>query len=188
MGSDYLAYSLIDAIVDGYCVILERIGEQIDGREDELIERPTEGLPRQSHALKREMMSLRRSVWPLRELINAMQRDESPLISSQTRIYLRDVYDHTVQIIDTIEGFRDVVAGMLDVYLSSVSNRTNAIMKVLTMIATIFIPLTFVAGVYGMNFRYMPEIEWRWGYPAVLLLMLIIAAIMVAYFRRRRWL
>jgi len=188
MGSDYLAYSLIDAIVDGYFVILERIGEQIDGLEDELIERPTEGLPRQIHALKREMMSLRRSVWPLRELINAMQRDESPLISSQTRIYLRDVYDHTVQIIDTIEGFRDVVAGMLDVYLSSISNRTNAIMKVLTMIATIFIPLTFVAGVYGMNFRYMPEIEWRWGYPAVLLLMLIIAAIMVAYFRRRRWL
>jgi len=188
MGADYLAYSLIDAIVDGYFGILEKIGERIEGLEDELIERPTESLLRQIHSLKREMMSLRRSVWPLRELINAMQRDESPLISSQTRIYLRDVYDHTIQIIDAIEGFRDIVAGMLDVYLSSISNRTNAIMKVLTMIATIFIPLTFVAGVYGMNFKNMPEIEWRWGYPAILLLMLAVAGVMVGYFRRRKWL
>jgi magnesium transporter len=188
MGADYLAYSLIDSIVDGYFGILEKIGERIEGLEDELIEHPTENLLRQIHSLKREMMSLRRSVWPLRELINAMQRDESPLISSQTRIYLRDVYDHTIQIIDAIEGFRDIVAGMLDVYLSSISNRTNAIMKVLTMIATIFIPLTFVAGVYGMNFKYMPEIEWRWGYPAVMLLMLAIGGVMVGYFRRRKWL
>jgi len=188
MGADYLAYSLIDAIVDGYFGILEKIGERIEGLEDELIERPTESLLRQIHTLKREMMSLRRSVWPLRELISAMQRDESPLICSQTRIYLRDVYDHTIQIIDAIEGFRDIVAGMLDIYLSSISNRTNAIMKVLTMIATIFIPLTFVAGVYGMNFKNMPEIESRWGYPAVLLLMAAIAGVMIIYFRRRKWL
>jgi magnesium transporter len=188
MGADYLAYSLIDAIVDGYFGILEKIGERIEGLEDELIERPTESLLRQIHTLKREMMSLRRSIWPLRELISVMQRDESPLIAGQTRIYLRDVYDHTIQIIDTIEGFRDIVAGMLDVYLSSIGNRTNAIMKVLTMIATIFIPLTFIAGVYGMNFKNMPEIEWRWGYPAVLLLMLSVAGVMVAYFRRRKWL
>ncbi len=188
MGADYLAYSLIDAIVDGYFGILEKIGERIEGLEDELIEHPSESLLRQIHSLKREMMSLRRSIWPLRELISVMQRDESPLISSPTRVYLRDVYDHTIQIIDAIEGFRDIVSGMLDVYLSSISNRTNAIMKVLTMIATIFIPLTFVAGVYGMNFKHMPEIRWRWGYPAVLLLMGSVAGVMITYFRRKKWL
>ncbi len=188
LGADYLAYSLIDAIVDSYFAILEKIGERIEGLEDELIAHPTEKILSQIHSLKREMMSLRRSVWPMRELISAMQRDESPLICSQTRIYLRDVYDHTIQIIDAIEGFRDIVAGMLDIYLSSISNRTNAIMKVLTMIATIFIPLTFVTGVYGMNFKYMPEKEWRVGYPGVLLLMAIVAGVMVTYFRRRKWL
>lgn len=188
MGADYLAYSLIDAIVDGYFGILEKFGERIEGLQDDLMESPSETLLRQIHSLKREMMSLRRSVWPLRELISAMQRDESPLIGSQTRVYLRDVYDHTIQIIDAIEGFRDIVSGMLDVYLSSISNRTNAIMKVLTMIATIFIPLTFVAGVYGMNFTHMPEIGWRWGYPAVLVLMVSIAGVMIAYFRSKRWL
>jgi len=188
MGADYLAYSLIDAIVDSYFGILEKIGERIEGLEDELIERPTEKTLRQIHTLKREMMSLRRSIWPMRELVSAMQREESPLISGPTRIYLRDVYDHAIQIIDTIEGFRDIVAGMLDIYLSSIGNRTNAIMKVLTMIATIFIPLTFVAGVYGMNFKHMPEIGWRWGYPAVLTLMLAIAGTMIVYFRRRKWL
>jgi magnesium transporter len=188
MGADYLAYSLIDAIVDSYFGILEKIGERIEGLEDDLIDRPTEEILRQIHALKREMMSLRRSVWPMRELISAMQRDESSLICSQTRIYLRDVYDHTIQIIDTIEGFRDIVAGMLDIYLSSISNRTNAIMKVLTMIATIFIPLTFVSGVYGMNFEHMPEIKAWWGYPAVLLLMASVAAVMLTYFRKKKWL
>jgi len=188
MGADYLAYSLIDAIVDSYFGILEKIGERIESLEDELLEQPSEDLLRQIHALKREMMSLRRSVWPMRELISAMQRDESPLICDQTRIYLRDVYDHTIQIIDAIEGFRDIVGGMLDIYLSSISNRTNAIMKVLTMIATIFIPLTFVSGVYGMNFEHMPEIKWRWGYPMVLLVMATVGGIMVTYFRRKKWL
>lgn len=188
MGADYLAYSLIDAIVDNYFGILEKIGERIDGMEDELIERPTEEILRQIHSLKREMMSLRRSSWPLRELISAMHRDESALISSQTRVYLRDVYDHTIQIIDTIENFRDIVAGMLDIYLSSLSNRMNAVMKVLTIIATIFIPLTFVAGVYGMNFEHMPELRWPWAYPAVLMMMLAIAGVMLAYFRRKKWL
>jgi len=188
MGADYLAYSLIDAIVDSYFGILEKIGERIEGLEDELLANPSEDVLRQMHALKREMMALRRSVWPMRELLGAMQRDESPLISSQTHVYLRDVYDHTIQIIDTIEGFRDIVAGMLDIYLSSISNRTNAIMKVLTMIATIFIPLTFVSGVYGMNFKHMPEIESYWGYPAVLLLMASVAGVMLYYFRKKKWL
>ncbi|MEN6427452.1 MAG: magnesium/cobalt transporter CorA [Phycisphaerales bacterium] len=188
MGADYLAYSLIDATVDGYFGILEKTGEQIEDLEDELIADPTEGTLRKIHALKREMMSLRRSVWPLRELINAMQRDESSLICSQTRVYLRDVYDHTIQVIDAVEGFRDMVAGMVEIYLSSISNRMNAIMKVLTIIATIFIPLTFVVGVYGMNFPNMPEMRWRWGYQAVLLLMLAIVVVMLAYFRRKKWL
>jgi len=187
MGADYLTYGLIDAIVDSYFGILEKIGDRIELLEDELIGRPTEKTLQQIHALKREMMSLRRSIWPLRELISAMQRDESSLISTQTQLYLRDVYDHTIQIIDTIESFRDVVSGMLDVYLSSISNRMNAVMKVLTIIATIFIPLTFVAGVYGMNFESMPELKWRWGYPAVLLLMLAVGGTMIVYFRRKKW-
>jgi len=188
MGADYLAYSLIDAIVDSYFGILEKVGERIENLEDELIERPTDDTLRQIHSLKREMMSLRRSIWPLRELINTMQRDESALIGSQTRVYLRDVYDHTIQIIDTIESFRDMVAGMLEIYLSSVSNRMNAVMKVLTIIATIFIPLTFVSGVYGMNFKYMPGLESRWGYPAIVLVMLGIVAVMLTFFRRKKWL
>ncbi len=188
MGADYLAYSLIDAIVDSYFGILEKIGEKVEMLEDELIDHPMESTLRQIHVLKREMMSLRRSIWPLRELIGAMQRDESPLIAGQTRVYLRDVYDHTIQVIDNIENIRDVVSGMLEIYLSSISNRMNAVMKVLTIIATIFIPLTFVAGVYGMNFRYMPELEWRWGYPAVLALMAAIAGGMLIYFRKKRWL
>lgn len=188
MGADYLAYSLIDAIVDGYFGILEKTGEQIEEMEDELIVTPTDNTLRRIHSLKREMMSLRRSIWPLRELISAMQRDESSLICSQTHIYLRDVYDHAIQVIDAIEGFRDMVAGMIEIYLSSISNRMNAIMKVLTIIATIFIPLTFVAGVYGMNFPNMPEMGWRWGYPAVLLLMLAIVVVMLTYFRRKKWL
>ncbi len=187
MGADYLAYSLIDAIVDSYFGILEKIGDRVELLEDELIARPTEWTLRQIHVLKREMMSLRRSIWPLRELISAMQRDESSLIGAQTRLYLRDVYDHTIQIIDTIESFRDVASGMLDIYLSSLSNRMNAVMKVLTIIATIFIPLTFIAGVYGMNFEHMPELKWRWGYPAVLLLMLAVAGAMVVYFRKKKW-
>jgi magnesium transporter len=188
MGADYLAYSLIDAIVDSYFSVLEKIGDRIELLEDELIGWPTERTLRQIHALKREMMSLRRSIWPLRELISAMQRDESSLIGAQTRLHLRDVYDHTIQIIDTIESFRDITAGMLDIYLSSLSNRMNAIMKVLTIIATIFIPLTFVVGVYGMNFEHMPELKWRWGYPVVLLLMLAVAGTMIVYFRKRKWL
>ncbi|OHB68493.1 MAG: magnesium and cobalt transport protein CorA [Planctomycetes bacterium RBG_13_62_9] len=188
MGPDFLAYSLIDAVVDSYFTILEGAGDRIEVVEEELIARPTEQTLRQIHALKREMLSLRRSVWPLRELVSAMQRDESPLIAAQTRIYLRDVYDHTIHIIDAIEGFRDVLSGMLDIYLSSISNRTNAIMKVLTIIATIFIPLTFIAGVYGMNFEYMPGLHHRWGYPVALLLMVAVAVVMLVYFRRRRWL
>ena len=188
MSADYLAYALIDAIVDNYFLILEKMGEQIESMEEELIAKPSDKTVRRIHALKRELIFLRKSVWPLRELINSMEKTESSLISDSTEPYLRDVYDHTIQVIDTVEGFRDMVSGMLDIYLSSISNRMNAVMKVLTIIATIFIPLTFIAGVYGMNFKGMPELEWKWGYPIVLIVMAVVAAVMLIYFKRKKWL
>jgi len=187
MGSDYLTYALIDAIVDNYFIILEKLGERIESMEEELVTKPTEEILEQIHSLKKEMIYLRKSVWPLRELISGLQRSESALIKQTTGIYLRDVYDHTIQVIDTVESFRDIVSGMLDIYLSSISNRMNAVMKVLTIIATIFIPLTFIAGVYGMNFRYMPELGWRWSYPIVLLVMITVVIVMLVYFRRKKW-
>ncbi len=187
-GADYLAYALIDAIVDGHFVILERIGDEIERLEDELLGNPSPETLRSIHQLKREMILLRKSVWPLRELIGALQRCESPLIAEGTDIFLRDVYDHTIQIIDTVETFRDMLSGMLDLYLSSVSNRMNEIMKVLTVIATIFIPLTFLAGVYGMNFDYLPELRWRWGYAAFWGLSLLCALGMARFFRGKKWL
>jgi magnesium transporter len=187
MGADYLAYSLIDAIVDHYFTILETFGEEVELVEEELVLNPKDETLRRIQRLRREMLLLRRSVWPLREVVSTMERGESPLIADQTKVYLRDVYDHTVQTIDSIETLREMLSGMLDIYLSSVSNRLNAVMKVLTIIATIFMPLTFLAGVYGMNFRHMPELEWPWAYPAVLLVMLAIGLSMVTYFKKRKW-
>jgi len=187
-GADYLAYTLLDAIVDQYFLVLERFGEKIESLEEELVTNPTPKTLQVIHTLKRNLILLRKSVWPLREVINALERGESPLITKPTGIYLRDVYDHTIQVIDTIETYRDMVSGMLDIYLSSLSNRMNEVMKVLTIIATIFIPLTFIAGIYGMNFKFMPELEWHWGYPVALIIMLTIVAFMVMYFRRKRWL
>ncbi len=187
-GADYLAYSLLDAIVDSYFGILERVGDKIELLEDELISDPDEKTLGAIYQIKREMISVRRSIWPLRELINGIQRSESPLVAESTGVYLRDVYDHTIQIIDTVESFRDVVSGMLDTYLSSISNRMNGVMKVLTIIATLFIPLTFVAGIYGMNFEHMPELKWRYGYAAVWAVMLVVAVLMLVYFRRKKWL
>lgn len=187
MGSDYLAYSLIDAIVDSYFVILEKLGEKVELLEDELISDPATETLHEIHYLKREMIFLRKAVWPLREVIGMMMRGESPLIHDSMKIYLRDVYDHTIQVIDTIETLRDMVTGMLDIYLSSVSNRLNAVMKVLTIIATIFIPLTFIVGVYGMNFKYMPELEWRYGYPMIWLVMLTLGISMLIYFKKKNW-
>lgn len=186
-GVDLLAYSFIDAIVDNYFLILEHFGEEIENLEEELIIYPLPETLKAIQKYKRDMITLRRSVWPLRELINSLQRTESGLIKETTRIYLRDVYDHTVQVIDSIEAFRDILSSMVDVYLSSLSNRMNDVMKVLTIIATIFIPLTFIAGVYGMNFEYMPELEWRWGYPAVMLGMTLLGISMFLYFKKKRW-
>ncbi len=188
MGADYLAYSLIDAIVDSYFTIIEKLGERIEILEEELISDPDTKTLHEIHYLKREMIFLRKAVWPLREVIGMMMRGESSLIHDSMKIYLRDVYDHTIQVIDTIETLRDMVTGMLDIYLSSVSNRLNAVMKVLTIIATIFIPLTFIVGVYGMNFKYMPELEWRFGYPVLWLIMIVIGVSMLIFFKKRKWL
>jgi len=188
MGADYLAYTLVDAIVDNYFAVLEKLGEDIEFLEDELVTNPTPEILQAIHDLKREMIFLRKSVWPLREVISALERGESPLIKESTQIYLRDVYDHTIQVIDAVETLRDTLSGMLDIYLSSISNRMNEVMKVLTIIATIFIPLTALAGIYGMNFQYMPELGWRWGYPMVWFTMIVIGALMLVYFRRKKWL
>ena len=187
-GADYLAYALLDSVVDNYFTILEKIGERIEFLEEELVENPSTQTLQEIHRLKREMIFLRKSIWPLREVISGLERGESSLIKETTVIYLRDVYDHTIQVIDTVETFRDMLSGILDVYLSSISNKMNEVMKVLTIIATIFIPLTFLAGVYGMNFRYMPELEWRWGYFAVLFLMAVVGIGMVIYVRKKKWL
>jgi magnesium transporter len=188
MGADYLGYTLLDSIVDNYFIILEKLGEKIEFLEEELITRPIPETLQTIHHLKREMIFLRKAVWPLREVIGSLERGEPPLVKETTRVYLRDVYDHTIQVIDTVETFRDMVSGMLDIYLSSVSNRLNSVMKVLTIIATIFMPLTFIAGIYGMNFKYMPELGWRWGYLMVWLIMIGIGVFMIAYFKKKRWL
>lgn len=188
LGVDYLAYGLIDAIIDNYFVILEHFGEKIERLEDELIVNQTPEILHKVQRYRRIMIVLRKSVWPLRELISGLQKIESDLIQKSTQVYLRDIYDHTIQIIDAIEAFRDILSSLLDLYLSSVSNRMNDIMKILTIIATIFIPLTFIAGIYGMNFKYMPELEWKWGYPAILILMVLLGVLMYSYFKKKKWL
>jgi magnesium transporter len=188
MGADYLAYVLLDAVVDNYFVIMERIGDRLEDIEDKLIEDPNPEILQIIHDLKREMIFLRKSVWPLREVVSILERGESPLIQEKTQIYLRDLYDHTIQVIDNIETFRDIASGMLDIYLSSISHRMNQVMKVLTIIATIFIPLTFIAGVYGMNFKYMPELEWKSGYFLIMGLMAAIGILMLFYFKKKKWL
>jgi magnesium transporter len=186
-GADYLAYSLMDLVVDQYFVILEDLGETIEELEEELVSQPDPQTVHQIHRLKRVMIILRRSVWPLREVLSQLERQESPLIQEGTSLYIKDVYDHVIQVIDTIETFRDMLSGMLDVYLSSISNRLNEVMKVLTIIATIFIPLTFIAGVYGMNFEFMPELKWRWGYFVILACMAVIFLAMLLFFRKKKW-
>ncbi len=188
LASDFLAYSLIDIIIDNYFVILENFGEQVEHLEDILLANPTKEALHEIHSLKRRILSLRRSVWPLRELITNFERSESELIEPSTRQYIRDIYDHVIQIIDTVETYRDSLSSMLDIYLSSVSNRMNEIMKVLTIISTIFIPLTFITGLYGMNFKYMPELSLKWGYPAVISIMVLTVAGLVIFFKRKKWL
>ncbi|MFH2108436.1 MAG: magnesium/cobalt transporter CorA [Chrysiogenia bacterium] len=188
LGPDYLAYSLLDAIIDHYFLILEKFAESIEMLEENLISDPGPETLRRIHHLKREMIFLRKSAWPLREVIYGLEKSDSDLIRPETKLFLRDIYDHAVHIIDSIETYREMLSSMLDIYLSSVSNRMNQVMKVLTVIATIFMPLTFLAGIYGMNFKYMPETGWRWGYPLVLLIMLGVGGLMLYFFKKKNWL
>lgn len=187
MGVDYIAYALADAVVDNYFVLLERIGERVDLIEEDLVINPQTQTMRAIHKLKREMIFLRRSVWPVREVISGLQRVESKLVQASTLIYLRDVYDHTIHAIDTIETLRDMLSGMVDIYLSSITNRMNEVIKVLTIITTLFIPPSLIAGIYGMNFHDMPELGWRWGYPLALATMVCMGVAMYLYFRHRKW-
>jgi magnesium transporter len=186
-GPDYLAYALADAVVDSYFLILESIGDQIEDVEDRVVLEPEPETVADIHRFKRAMLFMRRTVWPLREEIALLEKSGSKLVDDSTSVFLRNLYDHTIQVIDTIETYRDIISGMHDTYLSSVSNRMNEVMKVLTIIATIFIPLTFIAGIYGMNFRHMPELKWEFGYFATLGIMVIVALVMVLYFKRKKW-
>ncbi|HUT50087.1 MAG TPA: magnesium/cobalt transporter CorA [Alphaproteobacteria bacterium] len=193
-GADYLAYALLDAVIDGFYPVLEECGERLATLEDEIIAAPSRGAITDVHHLKHDLLMLRRAIWPQREMINSLLRDEGELISETTRIYLRDCYDHAVQLMDVVETYREIASALVDVYLSSISARLNEVMKVLTIIATIFIPLSFIASVYGMNFDpkaspwNMPELGWRYGYPFALFLMVAVAGGLLYYFRRRGWL
>ncbi len=187
-GADYLAYAMLDSIVDGYFVILEAIGETVEELHEAVTINPSPATLSEIHDLKRELIYLRKAVWPLREAISGLQKEEPPFVTEGTRVYLRDAYDHTIQVMDAVESFRDMVSGMLDTYLTTISNRMNEVMKTLTIMASVFIPLTFMAGIWGMNFEHMPELGWRWSYPLVLLGMLGVAGTMVAYFKRKGWL
>lgn len=187
-GSDYLAYALIDAIVDHYFVILEQISTQVEDIEDDTLSNPTPEVLQRIHGLRREILYLRKQIWPLREVIGALAKGESELIKDDTVIFMRDVHDHAVQIMETIESQRDILSGLLDLYMTGISNRMNEVMKVLTIMATIFIPITFIAGVYGMNFKHMPELEWTWGYGLVWGVMITAVVVMVLFFKKKKWL
>jgi len=187
MGADFLMYALVDAIIEQYYLILEKIELRLEKIEEELIKSPTNKTLQAIHNLRRDVLYLKSTVWPLREIANNIIRDEIPFIKESTHIYLRDVYDHSIQIFDVLETIRDMISSMLDTYLSSVSNRMNEVMKVLTIISTIFIPLSFIAGVYGMNFKFMPELDWIWGYPIVWLIMIAVTITMIVYFKRKKW-
>ena len=187
MGADFLAYALIDAIVDHYFIILEVTGEEIEGMEDRLIKNPSPETLQKLYAVKRRLLFLRKSIWPLREVLGNLSREETQMVKKQSRLYFKDIYDHTVQILDNVETLRDMTASMVEIYLSSVSAKLNEIMKVLTIISTIFMPLTFIAGIYWMNFRHMPELNWLLGYPMVWVIAFAVAGTMIYFFRKKKW-
>ncbi|MBX9765652.1 MAG: magnesium/cobalt transporter CorA, partial [Bdellovibrionales bacterium] len=186
-GADFLAYNLIDTMVDHYFFILENKVEAIERLEEKLLSEDSAVKRQEIYALRSDMLTTRRQIWPVREIVSHLVRMESPLIQAQTRFYLRDVYDHCVEIIDSIENLRETLASLAEVQLSSLTHKMNSVMMVLTVIATIFMPLTFISSIYGMNFKYMPEIDWEYGYPASLSLMLVVAIGMLIWFRRRKW-
>jgi magnesium transporter len=186
--ASFLVYNLLDVIVDNYFLILENLSDRIEDVEDRVVEDPKPSILAIVHDLKVQMITLRKAVWPLRDVVAHMERCGSPLLSELTKQYLHDVYDHTIQVMDSVETYRDVLAGLLDIYMSTISNRLNEIMKFLTIVGTIFIPLTFIAGVYGMNFKFMPEIYEWWGYPSALLLMAATAGVMLWYIKKKKWL
>ena len=188
MGADYLAYALLDAVVDFYFTILEKFGDKIETLEENLMSEPSNSTVNQLHHLKREMIFVRKAAWPIRELINNMQRSETELIKPSTDIYLRDVHDHAIRVIDTVETYRDLLSSMMDIYLSSVSNKMNEVMKVLTIITTIFVPVTFIVGVYGMNFHTMPELHTQNGYYVVWAIMIVLMTGLIFFFVRKKWL
>lgn len=187
-GSDYLAYALLDSIIDHYYPALESIGAEIDAIEDELVDNPLKRPVGSLHEHKRTLAQIRRMVWPLRDITNLLLHEEPGMIQPETKIFLRDCYDHSVQLMDVVESYRDVLSGLTEVHISSIGLRTNEIMRVLTVISSVFIPLTFIAGLYGMNFTHMPELAKPWGYPVCLLVMLVIAVAQILYFKKRHWL
>lgn len=186
--TDYLAYVVLDTIVDGYFVVQDALDAFSDEVEEQLFEHPQPDLLNRIQQAKRELIFVRKSLSPLREMLAALERSDSMLLSEKTHIYLRDVYDHTIRVIETVDSYRDLITGMLEIYLSSVSNRLNEVMKVLTVFSTIFIPLTFITGIYGMNFRDMPELNWAWSYPIVWLVFIGVAGSLLYFFRKKKWL
>lgn len=188
LGPDYLLYSLLDALVDNYFILLQSIAERIETVESRITANPKTQDLDDVHRLRRELVYVRRNVWPLRDAIAEMNRSDSPLISDDTHVYLRDLHDHVVQVIESVENFRDVLASLQDLYMSTLSQRTNEVIRVLTIISTIFVPLTFLAGVYGMNFEYFPEIAWKYGYLAFWAVSIVVVALLLAFLRRRGWL
>jgi len=188
MGADYLLYSLLDVIVDNYFNVLEKLSDEIEVAEDELVSNPSPDTLKVIHKFKRQMLYLHKAVWPLREVMGVLERNEITLVKESTSIYLRDLYDHVIQIMETVETLRDILSSMLDMYLSTISNRMNEVMKILTIISTLFIPLTFIVGLYGMNFKYMPELNWPFMYPAVWIIMIAIVVFMLSFFKKKKWL
>lgn len=187
-GADYLLYTLMDAVVDNYFLIIETLGEKIESIEDQLFKNPDNSLIQEIQNLKREALKIRRSIFPLREVVSKLEKASNDLIQSKTHNYIRDLYDHTIQVIETIEIYRDMLWGLMDMYMSSVSNKMNEVMKVLTIISTIFIPLTFIAGIYGMNFKTMPELDYQYGYLILWVVMILIFVSLLYFFKRKKWL
>lgn len=187
MGADYLTYTLLDFVVDNYFDILEIFDEKIEVLEEKLIHKPSNDTLRVIHRLKRNMLFMHKSIWPLREVVGSLGRGETPLISESTFIYLRDLHDHVIQSMDTIDTMRDILSSLLDIYLSSVSKKMNEVMKVLTIFSTIFMPLTFIVGVYGMNFKFMPELNMKAAYPVLWVIMIVIAVSMIIFFKKKKW-